>query len=95
MDGGKRIHIGPDIDFDFVHLGADGNAYGKITNDAWLDKNGISTQGKAYLASGKRDEQGIGMHANALVTFDLDEIRKAGLFPQDQPFRFKVDRRNE
>ena len=89
---GERIHIGPDIDFDFVHLGADGNAYGKITNDAWLEKNGISTQGEAYRASGKRDEQGIGMHANALVTFDLDEIRKAGLFPQDQAFRFKVDR---
>ena len=89
---GERVHIGPDIDFDFVHLGADGNAYGKITNDAWLDKNGISTQGEGYRSGGKRDEQGIGMHANALVTFDLDEIRKAGLFPQDQAFRFKVDR---
>ncbi len=89
---GKRIHIGPEVDFDFVHLGADNNAYGTISNDAWLDRNGISTTGQQYRANGKRDEQGIGMHANALVTFDLDEIRKAGLLPQDQAFRFKVDR---
>ena len=32
------------------------------------------------------------MHANALVTFDLDEIRRAGLMPSDQKFVFKVDR---
>ena len=32
------------------------------------------------------------MHANALVTFDLDEIRKAGLMPVDQRFVFRVDR---
>ncbi|GIS63624.1 MAG: hypothetical protein CM1200mP2_58490 [Planctomycetaceae bacterium] len=32
------------------------------------------------------------MHANALITFDLDEIRKAGLLPADQAFLFKVDR---
>ena len=89
---GERIHIGPEIDFDFVHLGADTNAYGKVTNDAWLDRNGISTRGQGYTSAGKRDEQGIGMHSNALVTFDLDEIRKAGLLPQDQAFRFKVDR---
>ena len=89
---GERIHVGPEIDFDFVHLGADARAYGKITNDAWLDKNGISTLGEGYQAGGKRQEQGIGMHANALITFDLDEIRKAGLLPQDQRFKFKVDR---
>ncbi len=89
---GERIHIAPEIDFDFVHLGADARAYGTVSNDAWLDKNGISTRGEGYRSSGKRDEQGIGMHANALVTFDLDEIRKAGLLPHDQAFRFKVDR---
>ena len=32
------------------------------------------------------------MHANALITFDLDEIRKAGLLPADQAFRFRGDR---
>ena len=32
------------------------------------------------------------MHANALVTFDLDEIRRAGLLPSDQKFQLKVDR---
>ena len=89
---GERIHIGPEIDFDFVHLGADDRAYGKVSNDSWLGKDGISTTGQGYQAAGKRQEQGIGMHANALATFDLDEIRKAGLMPQDQKFRFKVDR---
>ena len=64
------------IDFDFVHLGADSRAYGTVSNDAWLGENGISTRGEGYRSAEKRDEQGIGMHANALVTFDLDEIRK-------------------
>ncbi|MEC9095832.1 MAG: DUF1549 domain-containing protein, partial [Planctomycetota bacterium] len=89
---GERIHIGPDIDFDFVHLGADARAYGTVSNDAWLGENGISTRGEGYRSAEKRDEQGIGMHANALVTFDLDEIRKAGLLPHEQSFRFKVER---
>lgn len=32
------------------------------------------------------------MHANALMTLDLDEIRRAGLVPAGQPMSFKVDR---
>ena len=88
---GERTKIAPDVDFDFRKLGSSSHSYGSIVNDGWQAGGGIRTQGKQG-SSGKRLEQGIGMHANALVTFDLDEIRKAGLLPSDQKFQFKVDR---
>ena len=88
---GSRTKIAPDVDFDFRKLGSSSHSYGSIVNDGWQAGGAISTQGKRR-SGGKRLEQGIGMHANALVTFDLDEIRKAGLLPSDQKFKFKVDR---
>ncbi len=88
---GERTKIAPDVDFDFRKLGSSSHSYGSIVNDGWQTGGAIRTQGKQG-GSGKRLEQGIGMHANALVTFDLDEIRKAGLLPSDQKFQFKVDR---
>jgi Protein of unknown function (DUF1553)/Protein of unknown function (DUF1549)/Planctomycete cytochrome C len=89
---GKTTQIAPGISFDFQHLGSDTNAYGAITNDGWNTLGGIRTQGKSVSQNARRMEQGIGMHANALITFDLDELRKAGLLPADQTFVFKVDR---
>ena len=44
---GERIHIGPEIDFDFVHLGADDRAYGKVSNDSWLGRMVSPPPGKA------------------------------------------------
>ena len=88
---GTRTKIAPDVDFDFRKLGSSSHSYGSIVNDGWQAGGAIRTQGKQG-SSGKRLEQGIGMHANALVTFDLDEIRRAGLLPSDQKFQFKVDR---
>jgi hypothetical protein len=89
---GTRIKIGPEIDFSFAQIGSDNNKHGSVTNDGWLDRSAISTTGKLPANNGKRHEQGIGMHSNALITFDLDEIRRAGLMPDDQKFRFRVDR---
>jgi hypothetical protein len=88
---GAETRIAPDVQFDFGKLGANSLSFGAVINDAWFTQGGISTQGKRFN-SDKRAEQGIGMHANALVTFDLDEIRRAGLMPADQKFVFKVDR---
>jgi hypothetical protein len=76
---GTRIKIGPEIDFSFAQIGSDSNKHGSVTNDGWTGRSAISTTGKAPANNGKRHEQGIGMHSNALVTFDLDEIRRAGL----------------
>ena len=88
---GTSVSIAPDITFDFRHLGSDTNKHGTIANDSW-GAGGLRTRGKPLSPSAGRLEQGVGMHANALVTFDLAEIRRAGLLPEDQPFRFKVDR---
>ncbi|MDA0589877.1 MAG: DUF1553 domain-containing protein [Planctomycetota bacterium] len=88
---GTRTKIAPDVDFDFRKLGSSSHSYGSIVNDGWQAGGAIRTQGSSF-SSGKRVEQGIGMHANALITFDIDEIRKAGLLPSDQSFKFKVDR---
>jgi hypothetical protein len=89
---GTRIKIGPEIDFSFAQIGSDSNKHGSVTNDGWTGRSAISTTGKMPVNNGKRHEQGIGMHSNALVTFDLDEIRRAGLMPEGQKFRFRVDR---
>ncbi len=88
---GTRTEIAPGIKFDFGRLGSDDRQYGGIFNDAWNQGGAIRTAGQPG-ASGKRVEQGIGMHANALITFDLQEIRRAGLLTADQRFVFRVDR---
>ena len=73
-------------------LGADKNTHGKIVNDGWSEDGGLRTKGAKADPKLGRTEQGIGMHANALITFDLDEIRKAGLISGATPLRFVVDR---
>ena len=88
---GAETTLAPDITFRFTQLGSDTLKHGLICNDSWGD-GGIRTRGKRISPTSGRVEQGIGMHANALITFDLDEIRRAGLMPQDQAFRFKVTR---
>ena len=89
---GNEAEISPGVRFQFIHIGSSSDKYGQVTNDAWDTIGGIRTRGRRAPANLKRTEQGIGMHANNLVTFDLDEIRKAGLLPSDQAFVFKVDR---
>ena len=89
---GKQAQIAAGIHFNFSHLGSDQRSHGAVVNDGWDATGGIQTLGQRLPAKSGRKEQGIGMHANALITFDLDEIRKAGLRPADQRFVFHVDR---
>jgi hypothetical protein len=86
------LEIADGIRFQFSHLGADGSTHGSVTNDGWDTQGGIRTEGKPANPGMGRAEQGIGMHANALVTFDLAEIRRSGLLPADQKFVFIADR---
>lgn len=89
---GKQTQIAPEIHFEFTQLGSDGSSHGGVINDGWDASGGIRTLGQSFPANAGRTEQGIGMHANALVTFDLDELRRAGLLPADQAFVFRADR---
>lgn len=88
---GTRTKIAPDVEFDFGKLGSDTQTFGAIVNDGWHADGPLQTLGKS-LRKRTRQEQGIGMHANALISFDLDEIRSAGLMPSDQKLVFKIDR---
>ena len=89
---GRATEIAAGIHFDFTSLGSDERQFGQITNDGWSEAGGIRTLGQRCESGLERTEQGIGIHANALLTLDLDEIRLAGLIPPDQTLRFRVDR---
>jgi len=89
---GGTAEIAAGVRFDFRSIGSDSQRHGDVTNDGWSSEGGIQTLGKKCSASISRTEQGIGMHANALITFDLDEIRRSGLMPASQPMTFRVDR---
>ncbi len=89
---GKQTQIAAGVHFDFTQLGSDGGSHGGVINDGWDATGGIRTLGQPFPSNSKRTEQGIGMHANALVTFDLDKLRQAGLLPADQRFVFRADR---
>lgn len=89
---GTVTSIAEGIRFIFQSLGSDQSKYGTIVNDGWSNSGGIRTEGKKAVGNLPRTEQGIGMHANALITFDLKELRHAGLIPADQRLVFKVDR---
>ncbi len=89
---GGTAEIAAGVRFDFRSIGSDSRRHGDVTNDGWSSEGGIQTLGKSCSASIGRTEQGIGMHANALITFDLDEIRRSGLIPASQSMVFRVDK---
>jgi len=89
---GKGALLSKGVRFDVSRLGSNKLKHGQVVNDAWSDEGGIQTKGVQCSPALGRTEQGIGMHANAMITFDLDEIRKAGLIPANQTLRFQVDR---
>ncbi|MBL8820488.1 MAG: DUF1553 domain-containing protein [Planctomyces sp.] len=89
---GKSAQIVDGVQFDFGPLGSDMRQHGEITNDGWSAEGGIRTIGQKCASNIGRTEQGIGMHANALITFDLDELRKSGQLHPSVPARFLVDR---
>ncbi len=101
--GSPVKQIAPGVSFDAANLGWQDIAVpgGHVTNDAWTDANpfadehgprgGIRTQGKSMGFNEPRIEEGIGQHANALITFDLDAIRLAGGLA-GQALEFRCDR---
>ncbi|QDT68938.1 hypothetical protein MalM25_18640 [Planctomycetes bacterium MalM25] len=68
---------------------------GLPANDAYRSTSavGIRTTGREFLENelGQRCEEGVGMSANEMLTFDLDEIRKAGQL-EDRIMTFVSDR---
>lgn len=89
---GTETELAGGIRFDFQTVGSGTETFGLVMNDAWGESGGIRTLGQPFPANSARTEQGIGLHANALVTFDLTEIRKAGGLPVAQSFHFRSDR---
>ncbi len=83
IDGGLNVaqFITPTLQFNLASAGGGANgAGGAPGNDTFRDvsANAIATRGFNALTGTSRVEDGIGMHANELITFDLDEIRQAG-----------------
>lgn len=75
------ITIAPGLSFNYTSVGG-GTAFSRpIRNDAWGDIAPIRTLGNTtgYNAGAGKIEDGFGMHANGLVTFDLNALRAAGL----------------
>lgn len=89
---GTETEIASGIKFDFAPVGSGRETHSLVMNDAWGEKGGIRTTGQPFAGDGPKTEQGVGLHANALVTFDLTEIRKAGNLPPTQAFTFHADR---
>lgn len=89
---GTETEIAGGIKFDFQSVGSGRETHGLVLNDAWGENGGIRTLGQAFPANSPKTEQGVGLHANALVTFDLTEIRKAGGLPPTQTFAFRSER---
>lgn len=97
---------GLDVDFHLVDGGVQFNLQnvgggaprvrGLPSNDTYRSTHAtsISTKGTPILSqeeNGEKQEEGIGMSANEMLTFDLDEIRSAGSL-NGLPMRFVADR---
>ncbi len=91
MDVATAIN-GSNVQFDFsVGVGGDASTSSGLANDAVGgdgNRPAIRTTGSSSpeLSTTEKVEEGIGMHANHFVTFDLDEIRDAGGLPDDLKF---------
>ena len=93
----KPVLVAPGVTFDFQNVGGSKVSHSRATNDAFEagdQSRGIRTTGtfEPALAQGRKVEDGIGLHANNLVTLDLAEIRRAGSLPDDQSFQLVAER---
>jgi hypothetical protein len=92
---GAGTVIAPGVSFNFGNVGGADDSNGEpVINDSTYKSVGgqpvpISTTGIQCCGNPAPEiEEGIGIHANKFVTFDLDEIRAAGGFSTDTPFFF-------
>ncbi|QNN21072.1 hypothetical protein HED60_01900 [Planctomycetales bacterium ZRK34] len=74
------VTIAPGLSFDYSSVGGGSVNPRAIQNDRWGNPEPIRTTGTStgYTTGGKI-EDGLGMHANSLITFDLNALRSAGL----------------
>lgn len=98
MVGGADIQeIGLHTRFDLTSVGWTKDYFKWCANDAYIANEARPHEQPIRTLGHNRDlkpgkvEDGIGMHANGLITFDLDIIREAGKL-QDVPLRFVCDR---
>ena len=96
IQGGPAVQeLAADVRLDLATLGWTAHQYGKISNDGWngdseFETGAISTTGR-LIKPAERVEQGVGMHANAVLVIDLEQLRRAGRL-KDQHLRFVSDR---
>ena len=94
VDGtlGGNVVIAPGITFNLVNVGGHDWAVGGLpSNDTYRDNFSIAIRTRGYASSPfptTKVEDGVGMHANELLTFDLDEIRASGGLAPDTAFIF-------
>jgi len=95
---GAGTAIAPGVSFNFANIGGadDSNSVPVINDSSILSLSGlpfpISTTGIQCCGNAAPEiEEGIGIHANKFVTFDLDEIRTAGGFSIDTAFVLSGD----
>lgn len=87
--------IAPDITIDLDALGwSDASTPRPPANAAWDGANGggLRVTGKRMAARSARLDDGVGMHANTLLTIDLFALRAAGGLSPESPMRFVADR---
>ena len=80
---------GKAVRFNFASAGAGHEQYGNPTNDCIPQEYwGIRLTGSgAKAVATSKIEDGVGVHSNSLVTFDLNELREAGLPRGELVFR--------
>ncbi|MEQ1825946.1 MAG: LamG-like jellyroll fold domain-containing protein, partial [Pirellula sp.] len=84
------------VPFNFTNTGWDSGSPAAPTNDAHRpgtsDQSIRTTREASPVSTNIKFEDGIGIHANGLVTFDLNEIRAAGGYDPAQRFRLIIDK---
>ncbi len=84
------------IPFNFSNLGWQSLSNERPANDSHTifagDRSIRTTRETTAVSATARVEDGIGIHANGLLTFDLNEIRTAAGYGLNQAFRFIVDK---
>lgn len=90
VDGGLNSAqtIAPGVQFNLSNAGGGGGVVsGKPSNDTFrsVSAEGIRTTGSSGVPA-EKVEDGIGMHADELITFDLNELRAAGGFVGDAAY---------